>query len=76
MKTIFVDFNNRDSGGFLRLNNYGTLDDLGRLSISLVDGFHFIGSDGDLQAEVIAREPGLEGVWRGEILMHTLVDQL
>jgi hypothetical protein len=65
---IFADFNNRDVDGFLRLNTVGTINDLELKSIALHDGLRLSVSDGDLVAETIIRSPGIEGVWRGEIV--------
>jgi len=66
--SIFVDFNNRDSDGFLRLNLTGTLEDLGREHLVLEEGMPFTGSDGDLTAKIIVVAPGIEGIWRGRIV--------
>jgi len=65
---IFVDFNNRDFDGFLRLNLTGTLEDLGREHLVLEEGMPFTGSDGDLTAKIIVVAPGIEGIWRGRIV--------
>ncbi|SLM24244.1 hypothetical protein [Stenotrophomonas indicatrix] len=66
--SIFVDFNNRDFDGFLRLNLTGTLEDLGREHLVLEEGMPFTGSDGDLTAKIIVVAPGIEGIWRGRIV--------
>ena len=65
---IFVDFNNRDSDGFLRLNLTGTLEDIGREHLVLEEGALVTGADGDLTAMIIVVAPGIEGVWRGRIV--------
>lgn len=65
---IFVDFNNRDSDGFLRLNLTGTLEDLRREHLVLEEEMPVTGSDGDLTAKIIVVAPGIEGVWRGRIV--------
>lgn len=65
---IFVDFNNRDLDGFLRLNLTGTLEDMRREHLVLEEGMLVIGSDGDLTARIIVVAPGIEGVWRGRIV--------
>lgn len=65
---IFVDFNNRDFDGFLRLNLTGTLEDLGREHLVLEEGMLFTGSDGDLTAKIIVVAPGIEGISRGRIV--------
>lgn len=65
---VFVDFNNRDAEGLLRLNLRGTLDDLWKERVTLEKGMPIIGSDGDLVASIIVVEPGGEGIWRGRIV--------
>lgn len=65
---IFVDFNNRDSDDFLKLNLTGTLEDLRREHLVLEEGIPVTGSDGDLTAKIIVVAPGIEGVWRGRIV--------
>ncbi|CAH0206318.1 MULTISPECIES: hypothetical protein [Stenotrophomonas] len=65
---VFVDFNNRDPEGLLRLNLRGTLDDLWKENVILEKGMSMIGSDGDLVASIIVVEPGVEGIWRGRIV--------
>lgn len=65
---IFVDFNNRDPDGFLRLNLTGTLEDLRRENLALEEGMLMAGSDGDLTAKIIVVAPGLEGIWRGRMV--------
>ncbi|MGG6343139.1 hypothetical protein ACQ5SA_07855 [Stenotrophomonas indicatrix] len=65
---IFVDFNNIDFDGFLRLNLTGTLEDLGREHMVLEEGMPVTGSDGDLTAKIIVVAPGIEGIWRGKIV--------
>lgn len=66
--TIFVDFNNRDMDGCLRLNTVGTVADLAKFSIHLKDGLQHSVSDGDLTAKIMVRAPGDEGVWRAQLL--------
>ena len=65
---IFVDFNNRDASGFLRLNTVGTINDLSSQSIILEGGLKVTVTDGDLMAKIVVHQPGIEGVWRGEII--------
>jgi len=66
--TIFADFNNRDVDGCLRLNTVGSMADLATCSIRLEEGMELSVSDGDLIAKIVVRAPGLEGVWRGQIV--------
>jgi hypothetical protein len=65
---IYADFNNMDSDGNLRLNTVGTIADLKKYSIELKEGLRLRVADGDLMAEIIARAPAEEGVWRGQIV--------
>lgn len=65
---IFVDFNNRDPDGFLRLNLAGTLEDLRRGHLVIEEGMPVTGSDDDLTAKIIVVAPGIEGIWRGRIV--------
>lgn len=65
---IFVDFNNGDPDGFLRLNLTGTLEDLRRGHLAIEEGMPVTGSDGDLTAKIIVVAPGIEGIWRGRIV--------
>jgi hypothetical protein len=65
---IFVDFNNRDPDGFLRLNLTGTLEDLRRGHLAIEEAMPVTGSDGDLTAKIIVVAPGIEGIWRGRIV--------
>lgn len=65
---VFVDFNNLDPEGCLRLNLVGTLQDLEAQRLVLEAGMLLTGSDGDLNARIIVLHPGKEGVWRGQIV--------
>lgn len=64
--SIFVDFNNRDPDGHLRLNLTGTVEDLAAQSLVLKAGMFLPVSDGDLAAWITVIEPGPEGIWRGK----------
>ncbi|MEO5595991.1 MAG: hypothetical protein ABIQ97_02465 [Lysobacteraceae bacterium] len=65
---VYADFQNRDSDGFVRLNTVGTIRDLSAKSVVLKEGRKLIVSDSELEADVLVRSPGFEGVWRGEIV--------
>ena len=73
--TIYVDFNNRDEEGLVRLDTVGTLSDLARLQLSLVNGMAVVISDGDLTAPATIRHPGEEGVWRAEVVWSEAIDR-
>ena len=49
---IFVDFNNADNKGRVRLNTNGTLEDLKNQQIKLYDGIEILLDDGDGLATV------------------------
>ena len=66
---VFVDFNNKDPDGFLRLNLVGTTEDLSRDHRALEQGMLLTGSDGDLTARIIVVAPGVEGILREGSLM-------
>jgi hypothetical protein len=65
---IFADFNNIDPDGCVRLNTVGTHDALALQGIRLEAGMRLEVGDGDLRATIVVRAPGIEGVWRGEIV--------
>ena len=65
--TIYADFQNSDQEGFVRLNTAGTVADLARLGVTLVDGLSVVISDGELFSGATVRDPGVEGVWRAQI---------
>lgn len=65
---LFVDFNNRDADGHLRLTLCGTQNDVAAQSLVLQDGLIATGYDGDLAAAIIVIGPGREGVWRARIV--------
>lgn len=65
---LFVDFNNRDPDGHLRLNLAGTQNDLAAQSLVLRAGLIATGYDGDLAAAIIVMGPGRESVWRARIV--------
>ncbi len=65
---LFVDFNNRDADGHLRLNLCGTQNDVAAQSLVLQDGLIATGYDGDLAAAIIVIGAGREGVWRARIV--------
>lgn len=68
MKTIFADFNNMDSEGYLRLNLIGTIQDMDEEGFTFLDGLTIQVSDGDLVGTIIVVHPGEEKIWRGRII--------
>lgn len=65
---LFVDFNDRDADGHLRLNLCGMQDDVAAQSLVLQDGLIATGCDGDLAAVIIVIGAGRKGVWRARIV--------
>lgn len=72
--TIYADFQNADRDGFVRLNTNGTVADLARLGLTLVDGLSVVISDGELVSQATIRCPGVEGIWRAEIDWEAISD--
>jgi len=62
--TVYVDFHNADSEGFVRLNCSGTVEDLERLQIALREGLVLAVSDGEIRVKGTVSSPSAEGVWR------------
>jgi len=60
---IFVDFNNSDRQGRVRLNCVGTVEDLNRLGIVLREGTEMLLSCVELEIEGIATYSTEEGLW-------------
>ena len=60
---VFVDFNNSDRQGRIRLNTVGTLQDLNRLGIILREGTEMILCSLELETEGTATYSGEEGLW-------------
>jgi hypothetical protein len=64
---IFADFHNADPQGRLRLNSIGTVEDLSRQQVSLVDGLAAIFHSEDVEADGTVRYSGEENFWVAEI---------
>ena len=64
---VFVDFNNSDRQGRIRLNTVGTLQDLNRLGIILREGTKMILCSLELETEGIATYSAEEGLWVAKI---------
>ena len=60
---LFVDFNNSDPLGRVRLNTVGTLKDLNRLGIILREGARIVLSSLELEADGIVTYSKEEGLW-------------
>jgi hypothetical protein len=61
---IFVDFNNADTKGRIRLNTAGTLEDLKKYHITLVEGLEVILDDNDgLVTKGIVKYSEEENIW-------------
>jgi hypothetical protein len=60
---VFVDFNNSDRQGRVRLNCVGTVQDLNRLGIILREGTEMLLSCVELEIEGIATYSTEEGLW-------------
>jgi len=65
---IFVDFNNSDSKGRVRLNTKGSFDDIQRDNIQLKEGLKILLDDGDgLVTSGIVQFSDEENIWVAEI---------
>lgn len=60
---VFVDFNNCDRMGRVRLNTVGTVQDLNRLGIVLREGAEMVLRSFELEAEGTVTYSSEEGVW-------------
>jgi hypothetical protein len=61
---IFVDFNNNDVFGRIRLNTTGTFEDLERLHIKLEEGLVLLLDDNDsLSARGVVQFSEAENIW-------------
>jgi hypothetical protein len=60
---VFVDFNNSDRLGRVRLNTVGTVQDLNRLGIVLREGAKLTLRSFELEAEGTVTYSSEEGVW-------------
>ncbi|MBN9118320.1 MAG: hypothetical protein J0I06_04020 [Planctomycetes bacterium] len=65
--SLLVDFNNADPQGRVRLNCVGTIEDLARFGVRLVDGLRIIVSDGELEADGEVMYSTDEHVWVAKI---------
>ena len=64
---VYVDFNNADANGRIRLNCVGTIRDLARLGVRLADGLPLTVRDDDLQADAVVAYSAEERIWVAEI---------
>ncbi len=61
--TVYVDFNNMDSLGRIRLNSTGTVDDIRKLSLQLEEGMVLVVSDCELESKGVVEFSGEENIW-------------
>jgi hypothetical protein len=64
---VFVDFNNSDQQGRVRLNTVGTVKDLNRLGIVLRDSIDIILYSLELETRGIVAYSPEEGLWVAKI---------
>ena len=65
--TIFADFMNADTHGRVRLNCIGTIEDLSRLGVRLVDGLRIVVTDQELEADGEVMFSSDEHIWVAKI---------
>lgn len=64
---IHADFHNADRLGRVRLNCVGTIEDLGRFGVRLVDGLRLTIHDEELEADGQVERSSEEGIWVARI---------
>jgi hypothetical protein len=64
---IYADFHNADSKGRVRLTCVGTIEDLARQGIRLVEGLPIVLHDEELEAEGVVEYSRDEGSWVASI---------
>jgi hypothetical protein len=65
--TVYADFNNADSQGFIRLSCVGTAEDLSRLGIQPREGMHLTFHDEELEANGEVHFSLAEQIWVAQI---------
>jgi hypothetical protein len=65
--SLSADFHNADPQGRVRLNCIGTIEDLGKLGIQLVDGLRVTIHDEELEADGEVVYSSDEGIWVAKI---------
>jgi hypothetical protein len=63
MSVIYVDFNNCDSEGRVRLNTVGTADSLARSGLKLTAGMEVLLQSEDLETEGVVEFSKSEHIW-------------
>jgi hypothetical protein len=73
---LFVDFNNADRYGRIRLNTNGTFDDIDKYHIKLESGLEVLLNDGDsLKAKGIIEFSDEEKIWVAKIDWNKLIER-
>ena len=72
---IYVDFNNADSEGRIRLNVRGSLADLEHISADLVPGLEVDLESEDLQCPGVLERSTEEGIWVARIDWNAVEDR-
>ena len=60
---VYADFNNMDSAGRIRLNTVGTIEDVQKLSLRLVEGMSLVVSDSEIKASGKVEFSSEENIW-------------
>ena len=60
---VYVDFNNMDRAGRIRLNTVGTFEDIQKLSLRLVEGMTLVVSDSEIRAKGKVEFSAEEKIW-------------
>ncbi len=69
---LYADFMNADRLGRVRLNCVGTIEDLRRLGLGLVDGMRVVVHDDELEADGEVINSSDENLWVAKIDWNTL----
>jgi hypothetical protein len=73
---VFVDFQNSDRQGRVRLNSVGTIQDLNRLGITLREGTEMLLHCLELEFEGTATYSAEEGLWVAKVDSDNIRDTL
>jgi hypothetical protein len=72
---IYVDFQNADPEGRVRLNTRGTLADIKRQGIAMVDGLNIVVYSEEFEADATVYFSNLENIWTAVIDWNDLREQ-
>lgn len=65
--SVRVDINNADGNGLIRMSCKGTVDDIERFGIELIEGGELRANDGEIEFTGVVRRSMDDGMWRLEV---------